>query len=187
MVEFEAVFKRIFNIGWHKYVLSLIVGTILSSLPILNLIAYGYIYRYVLQVRTRGDFSWADWQDWKKLFFLGIPLFLIQLLYIGLPVLVFVFLFRGRLGLMVALFVMPPFVASALVQHQESGYWQSIFNINLIIGRVLSHWRRFILPSFVLSGVLKFGFDYYGLTLFATWMVCLPYYTLLFIENKRGH
>ncbi len=84
MVSFDEICKRIF--AEPRWALNVLIGGVLSYVPVLNLLALGYLYRYFEQIHRGGGFSWPDWNDWEGLFFDGLRLLAILALYGFLPV-----------------------------------------------------------------------------------------------------
>jgi hypothetical protein len=96
MVNFEAGFKRPFNdVG------KLILGIVLSIIPIVNFIAIGYGFRCIKTVLgKKKKYALPEWKEWGDLFFKGLAVGVIGVIY-ALP------------GILVIMYLMFKFFLSA--------------------------------------------------------------------------
>ena len=68
---------------------------------LLNLFAFGYLYRYTQQIRATGDLDLPSWDNWGGLLADGLRFLITWLIYWLLPVLLVAFLghLLGQAGL----------------------------------------------------------------------------------------
>ncbi|MDH7497366.1 MAG: DUF4013 domain-containing protein [Syntrophomonadaceae bacterium] len=71
------------------WVTKLVVGGLLGLLPVLNLLAVGYVLE-VMRAGTEGREEMPPWEAWADKFVLGLVSFLIGFLYLLVPVAVMV-------------------------------------------------------------------------------------------------
>ncbi|MBC8189499.1 MAG: DUF4013 domain-containing protein, partial [Puniceicoccaceae bacterium] len=80
---FEEVFNRLIKLNgfWVQW----LIGGLLSFVPIVNVFAFGYLYRMSRAVRTSGHPVLPPWVDWSGLFMDGLRFGVVWLLYWLLP------------------------------------------------------------------------------------------------------
>ncbi|MFW5883665.1 MAG: DUF4013 domain-containing protein, partial [Verrucomicrobiota bacterium] len=76
MPTFEEVCERLFED--RRWPQKLAVGGVISFVPILNLVALGYLLRFQVQARRSGNFHMPDWANWGTLFVDGLKVLAIQ-------------------------------------------------------------------------------------------------------------
>ena len=175
----------------------LLIGGLLSFVPILNLFAFGYLYRFANQFRQTGKLELPEWSDWGVLFAEGLYFFVVGLLYFWLPVLVgwllALILFELSLGFLgvVALFPISASVVlgvalmmSALFEFQLDAHWGSLFNWKRIVHRVVSLWPALVLPIILFSGVIFLGVSLFGFAFFVGFLILIAYTTSVFAQSE---
>ena len=87
MPSLEAVCGRLF--GRPGWIPKALWGGLLSFVPILNLLALGYLIEYTQRLRRLGEWELPDWRDqnFPVLFGEGIRAFLVFIAYAGVPLL----------------------------------------------------------------------------------------------------
>ncbi len=93
MVSFEDVCKRIF--ADTRWVPNVLIGGVLSFIPVANIFALGYLYRYFAQVHRGAGFAWPEWRDWEGLFKDGLRLLAVAAVYGLIPVFLLVIFLNG--------------------------------------------------------------------------------------------
>ena len=85
MPSLEAVCGRLF--GRPGWIPKALWGGLLSFVPILNLLALGYLIEYTQRLRRLGEWELPDWRDqnFPVLFGEGIRAFLVFIAYAGFP------------------------------------------------------------------------------------------------------
>ncbi len=199
MVSFDDVCKRIF--ADPRWVPNLLIGGVLSFVPVLNVFALGYQYRYFEQIHRGGGFAWPDWNDWEGLFFDGLRLLAIMALYGFLPVLVgfWVVSLLGWVSyeilghpLYMALvspleLLAPVWTVAMLYAYQPRRRWAVLRRPALAWLMTRAIWPALVVPALAFWGIMWLGFMLFGFAFFLGFTVLGAYYTRLFLEiESRG-
>ncbi len=196
MLSFEEVCKRIFaDPSWFTKVM---VGGLLSFFPILNILAMGYMYQFVRQVRRQGDFQWPEWEQWDQLFLDGLRFFGIWGLCCLVPVLlgwamalVLDHLVWGMLGIVSyvvlspVLLLVPAMIAAALYRFQSVGNWECLLDWRPMVRMMIGLGPKLFLPSFAMWGLVALGLPLYGFAVFLGFNVVLLYFTLAILAQEK--
>lgn len=70
-----------------EWIQKVLIGGVLLVIPIVNLIAYGYILK-VMKGAIDGKPGMPKWDDWGNLFMNGLMAFIISLIYMIIPILI---------------------------------------------------------------------------------------------------
>ncbi len=175
----------------------LLIGGLLSFVPILNIFAFGYLYRFANQFRQTGTLELPEWNGWGELFAQGLYFFVIGLVYFWIPVfvgwLLALILFGLSLGFLGIVALFPISVAvilgvalmmSALFEFQLNTHWSSLLNWKRIIHRVVSLWPALVLPIILFSGVLFLGMSLFGFAFFIGFVLLIVYTTSVFAQSE---
>jgi hypothetical protein len=198
MVSFDEVCKRIFSDS--RWLPNFLIGGVLSFVPILNVLALGYQYRYFEQIHRGGGFVWPDWGDWEGLFLDGLRLLAIMALYGFLPVLLgyWVVHLLGWLSyeimgqrLFMALvsplvLLAPLWTVAMLYVYQPRRRWASLQRPALAWLMTRAAWPAFLIPALAFWGLLYLGFMLFGFVFFLGFLVLGAYYTRLFLEIESS-
>ncbi len=194
MVSFDDVCKRIF--ADPRWVPNVLIGGVLSFVPLLNIYALGYQYRYFEQIRRGGGFTWPDWTDWEGLFLDGLRLLAIIALYGLLPVFVGLWVVRllGWLSYQIVghplymavvspLVLLAPLWITAMVYvYQPRKRWATLQRPDLAWLMTRGAWPAFLVPGLAFWGLMYLGFMLFGFVFFLGFLVLGAYYTRLFME-----
>ena len=87
MPSLEAVCGKLF--GRPGWVPKALWGGLLSFVPVLNVLALGYLVEYTLRLRRLREWELPEWRDqnFPNLFVEGLRALLILLAYVGVPLL----------------------------------------------------------------------------------------------------
>ena len=85
MPIFEEVFNRL--IKSPRFGVKFLIGGLLSFVPILNIFAFGYLYRLSRAVRKSGQPALPAWNNWSGLFLDGLRFGVVWLVFWVLPIL----------------------------------------------------------------------------------------------------
>ncbi len=200
MVSFDEVCKRIFTDP--RWVPNALIGGVLSFVPILNIFALGYQYRYFEQVHRGGGFAWPDWNDWEGLFFDGLRLLAIMALYGFLPVIVALWMVHllGWLSLEIMghplyntalvsplALLAPLWTVAILYAYQPRRRWAVLGRPVLAWLMTRAAWPMFFVPALAFWGLMWLGWMVFGFVFFLGFIVLGAYYTRLFLEiESRG-
>lgn len=167
--------------------ITLLIGGLLTFIPIVNLLALGYVWRYVSRM-NQGMTELPEWNDWKHLFLDGLRMLLTGLLYMGVPLLVGVLLCQlltlitlGVLGwlpwffISISLLIGSFLLASAVQWSVLSSDWKAIIEFRPIVNKALQSLPVLVVPVFAFWGILSLGAPLYGFTTFFALLVFLPY------------
>ena len=91
MASIEQVWRYIIKSpgAWPK----IVVGTCLSIIPVVHLFALGYIYRFTMRIRQGYPLELPEWENWRGLFIDGLKFFVLQLVWLGIPILIGQFIY----------------------------------------------------------------------------------------------
>ncbi len=134
MIKYNETFKRPFT-----DIKSLIIGTLLNILPIVNLLVIGFILKSVDTLMTkRKNFALPAWENWGDLFIKGLMAFIISLIYM-IPALIFLIIAGVSVGF------------SALISGNPSTMSFAALGTFGLIGAILALLAAYIIPSALLA------------------------------------
>ncbi len=185
---FEEVFAHLIRSpNWGR---KLLIGGGLSFIPVVNLFAFGYLYRFAAQLRHAGQLRLPEWHDWSGLFSDGLKFAVVWLAYWLLPVVVGVILaiVFGAMGLgaLGYLFLSSIFLAAsvlfcaALYRLQMRSNYHDLLDIVLIARMSYMKASEFILPALVFAGICAFALPLYGFAFFAGFLLLITQTSLCF-------
>ncbi len=193
---FEEVFNRLIKLPgfWVK----LLIGGLLSFVPIVNIFAFGYLYRMSRAVRKSGQPVLPEWNDWEGLFMDGLRFGAVWLAYWFLPLLLaagitwWIMLFS--LGALSNIFIVTVFLlanvlfSSALYRYNMRKDFKDLLDISLIFRMTMMELPRLVIPSFVFLGVFVWLLPLYGFALFGGFLLLITYTSLRYrsIEQKKS-
>jgi hypothetical protein len=70
-----------------EWIIKVLIGGIIALIPIVNFLAFGY-YLKVMKGAIEGNPAMPKWEDWGGLFINGLKVFIIELVYMIIPLLV---------------------------------------------------------------------------------------------------
>jgi hypothetical protein len=192
---FEEVFSRLTQLPafWVK----LLIGGLLSFVPIVNLFAFGYLFRLSSSVRRSGQLALPAWEDWPGLFRDGLRFAVVWLAYWLLPVAIAALisvvldgLHLGALSYLVFMLVVllsPVLFASALYRYNMRNEFRDLLDVVLIVRMTWLEWPRLIIPAFVFMGVFTLLVPLYGFAFFAGSLMLLAYTSLNYrhLEGRK--
>ena len=183
----KPIFEEVFTVLIRQpdFWLKVLIGGLLSFVPIVNFFAFGYLYRFSLKVRHTGQLSLPEWHDWAGLFADGLKFAVVWLSYWVLPLLlafvvssVFGGLGLGALSYLLfssVFLIAPVLFSSALYRLQMRSDFKDLMNVALIIRMTYREFPRFILPACVFLGICALGLPIYGFPLFAGFLLLIGY------------
>lgn len=181
----------------REWIQKILIGGLLMFIPIVNIFALGYLYRYAKKIVLTGRVDLPAWNDWGKLFIDGLIFLAITILYGTVPALIawglsgaLAFMTIGLLGwfpffpLSIVLMVIPSLILLGIHSIIKGGGPESLF---LKIGdhfKTLSKsWKEFLVGNFAFIGFQLLGIPLYGFAVFIGLLFLIPY--TLFILNNR--
>jgi len=201
---FEEVFNRLLKLPgfWVK----LLIGGLLSFVPILNIFAFGYLYRVSRAVRQSGQPTlpaWPElpelpaWQDWKSLFIDGLRFAVVWLAYWLLPVLLALtiswLMFLIGLVTLTNIFFLSAVLfstvlfSSALYRYNMRKDFNDLLDVPLILRMTWMELPRLIVPSLVFLGIVVLLLPFYGFAFFGGFLLLITYTSLRYrsIEQNK--
>lgn len=200
MTSMESVCRNFF--AGENRAGSVILGTLLILIPIVNFIPLGFQFRTVERLRRGEPISGElpDWGDLRGLFIDGIRMLVLFLIAGGIPLAVgfaltwvlqqflgtfwfsWVALIPGSLGLFVAL----PLFGAALYQFMETGEIRNLWPADKILGLIWVARYWLILPTLSFLGLCLVASPILPAALFVGILLLLQYYFILFhtLETK---
>ena len=195
MPSFDAVIRRLFGQpGWTSKAL---LGGALCFVPVVNLLAFGYLMEYAFRLRATRELDLPEWNDlgWRDLFvrglffaaiFLGtfaLPLFFGWVLSRVLDTLTFGllgYLSYVPLGLMG--FVAPALFLASLHLYVREGMFADAWNLRELLRLAVAGARTLIIPSLAFWGLMALAWPVYGFAFFLGTWVMISYSTALFLS-----
>ena len=214
MPSFEEICQKV-STGEH-FNARFLIGGLVSFLPVVNIFALGYLYRYSEKVRRSGKLILPPWDphEWKGLFVDGLRFLAVILLFFGIPVFLggmltallarsldivpnpamalfgFIFGFLmavAYLPLAAALFFGPILTIAALCNYQSRERFEDLARLDLVFRLVRKAGRRIIIPSLSFTGVIVVGAPVAGFAFFLGFTMIIAYYTIVFaVLEKEG-
>lgn len=182
---------------WQK----LLIGGVLSFIPGLNFLAFGYLFRISRSVRASGRTGLPDWQlrdDWRGLFFDGLRFALVWVAFWLLPVLmaalvswlltlVFLGALTNVLFCSTVLYATVLF-CSALYRYTMREDFHDLLDLNLLFRMTWLELPRLLIPLFCFLGLLVLTLPFYGFSFFGGFLVLITYTGLRYrsIEERRN-
>jgi len=122
----------------------IIIGTVLTLVPIINFSSLGYIYKIYKAVLNREKLELPEWGDWRHLFLVGLRLAIIAFIYFIIP---FVITAMGA-GIIVFSSVIDPAAGSIGISIFIAGCALALFGlflwlaVSLALPMALAHYAK---------------------------------------------
>ena len=194
----KPIFEEVFAQLIHQPHLGrkLLIGSALSFIPIVNLFAFGYLYRFAAQLRRTGQLSLPEWTDWADLFTDGLKFAVVWLGYWLLPLIVGMFIATGfcalGLGALAYIFMASVFLAAsvlfcaALYRLQMRSNYRDLLDVMLIARMSYMQAVEFILPVLVFAGICAFALPLYGFAFFVGFLLLVTQTSLCYRSLESG-
>jgi len=188
MPIFEEVFNRLIRLPefWVKF----LIGGLLSFVPILNIFAFGYLYRLSRAVRKSGQPTLPAWNDWSGLFLDGLRFAVVWLVFWLLPILLasliawlMPFIYLGALTsifFLTSALLSTLLFSSALYRYNMRRNFKDLLDLLLIFRMTGIEMPRLILPGLVFLGFLVLLQPFYGFAIFGGFLLLITYTSLRF-------
>lgn len=158
MPTIEQVSKRVFSDNnWLK---KCAIGGVLSLIPIVNILALGYLYQIFLQGRSEKGISLPEWDDFKTLFLDGLRFLVVILIFAGLPLGIATFLAEftveneiARLPLIPILFLVGPLASAALYLYSVKQDLSDCFSADALNVMLRKAVASYALPTLAYLGL----------------------------------
>ena len=186
MPIFEEVFNRLIKLP--GFGLKFSIGGLLSFVPIVNILAFGYLYRLSRGVRNSGQPVLPAWHDWSGLFLDGLRFTVVWLLYWLLPIslasLIAMLMPIIYLGALSSIFFLTSVLlstllfCSALYRYNMQKNFKDLLDLSLIIRMTVMGVPNLILPGFVFLGFLVLLQPFYGFAIFGGFLLLITFTSL---------
>jgi hypothetical protein len=188
MPIFEEVANRLIKLPGLG--VNFLIGGLLSFVPIVNVFAFGYLYRLSRAVRKSGQPALPAWNDWSGLFLDGLRFAVIWLVFWFLPILLasFIawlmpFIYLGALTgifFLTSVLLSTVLFSSALYRYNMRRNFKDLLDLMLIFRMTRMELPRLILPGFVFLGFLVLLQPFYGFAIFGSFLLLITYTSLRF-------
>ncbi len=193
---FEEVFMRL--VRQPGFGLKVLIGGLLSFVPGVNILAFGYLYRFSQRTRKSGQIALPQWEDWQGLFLDGLRFAVAWLVYWLLPVLLALLVSNllvalGLVALAYLLFsgvflLSPVLFSAALYRLQMRSDFKDLLDLPLIFRMATMELPRFIIPALVFLGLFALALPLYGFAVFAGFLMLIAYTSLCYRAiEQRSH
>ena len=188
MPIFEEVANRLIKLPGLG--VNFLIGGLLSFVPIVNVFAFGYLYRLSRAVRKSGQPALPAWNDWSGLFLDGLRFAVIWLVFWFLPILLasliallMPFVYLGVLSsifFLTSVLLSTLLFSSALYRYNMRRNFKDLLDLMLIFRMTRMELPRLILPGFVFLGFLVLLQPFYGFAIFGGFLLLITYTSLRF-------
>ena len=163
------IFEEVLNglIKLPGFGVKFLIGGLLSFVPILNIFAFGYLYRLSRAVRKSGQPVLPAWNDLPGLFLDGLRFAVVWLVFWLLPILLasliawlMPFVYLGALSsifFLTSVLLSTVLFSSALYRYNMRRNFKDLLDILLIFRMTRMEMSRLILPGFAFLGFLVFN------------------------------
>lgn len=193
MLFLENILQRF--IEKSDFLKNLILGSLLSFIPIINIFAFGYLYRFSKNLNVLDKEEFPGWKDFGKLFVQGCIFLGIAFVYIGIPLglsialsfLIFAFggSLLGILGYLsfiptsLAVLVCPYFFIAGLAHFQKHKQLSCCFDFIFLFKYLLSIWPKILIGTLFSLGFLMISLPIYGAAFFISLAFLIYYYSII--------
>jgi hypothetical protein len=188
MPIFEEVANRLIKLPGLG--VNFLIGGLLSFVPIVNIFAFGYLYRLSRAVRKSGQPALPAWDDWSGLFLDGLRFAVIWLVFWFLPILLasliawlMPFIYLGALTgifFLTSVLLSTLLFSSALYRYNMRRNFKDLLDFMLIFRMTRMELPRLIVPGFVFLGFLVLLQPFYGFAIFGGFLLLITYTSLRF-------
>ena len=196
MSNFENLLTRL--IQNPRFFLTFLVGSLLCFVPIVHFFAFGYIYRMTKILRVNGTLELPEWEEPSRLFFDGIRLTIVLLVYGFLPI---------TFGLIIIKLLIPDLaytsvniflgfwkiavlslLCSAFYRYQRNQNFYELLNFTLIFRMAVAFFKSNFLALVLCYGLAFLLSPLYGFSIFSVLLVALIQSTYYFygLDIKGG-
>jgi len=195
MASIETISERIFREedAWKKLLIGGALVLSIFGIPV----AFGYLFAYAFNLQKRADAPLPDWDQWRRMFFVGWHALAVYALWLGAPVVTAwlitmlfgltsaVFLAVGWLAMGLAYVVGLAMAAAALIHYQREQDLRSLIDAERIFLPLEQHWKALILPGVAWYGLMMIGRPLLPFTFFLGMVLYLAYAIPLLSNNRE--
>ena len=182
----EEVIKQ--QIQLPKFWFSLLLGSLLSFVPLVNIFAFGYLYQVFRGVQRLGEPALPPWRNWQELFIDGLRFSVVWMCFWVAPIILATGLssILSYLGLGVfsgiilfsVLLVSNIIFISALSRYHLRENFKDLLSIRLILNNTWIFFPKLIVSSIIVLGIFLILLPFYGVGLFGGFLLLMTYSSL---------
>lgn len=162
MPTIEQVSKRVFSdSAWLK---KFAIGAVLSIIPIVNILALGYLYQVFEMGKKGKELTLPEWDDLKLLAIDGLRFLIVGLIFAALPVGLVVVCanvafhgFVAQLPVIPVAFLAGPVLSAALYLYMVKRDLADCFNIDALGLMIRGAAVHFVVPTLAYLGLCLLG------------------------------
>lgn len=197
MMKETAIFEELCTrlLATTGFWLKIVVGGLLCFIPVVNILAFGYLMRLSTGVKRTGRVSLPEWEDWSGLFLDGLRFAVVWLAYWLLPLLLALAISSliGELGLgafsyllLSVVFLFSPLLFSAaLYRYTRRLDFRDLLDFPLIIRMSLKALPQLIIPAFVFVGIFAVAGPLYGFSFFLAFILVIAQTSICYLAMEQ--
>ena len=181
MLTLEEIIKHLIKLP--KFWVSLLLGSLLSFVPIVNIFAFGYLHQVFRGVHRLGVPALPPWHNWQELFLDGLRFTIVWICYWIVPILLAagfssilthlgLGIFSGIVFFSIILLSNILFI-SALSHYHIRENFKDLLNFRLILNNSQAVFSGLIVPSIIFLGFFLWLLPFYGFGLFGGFLLLL--------------
>ncbi|QYY34786.1 DUF4013 domain-containing protein [Ruficoccus sp. ZRK36] len=161
--------------------------------------AFGYCWRYLEQIRARGDFSLPSWSEPAELLLPGLKALAVFIVWFCLPwgialavqaFLAFIFGPLGFLAMIACAVVLwgvcGLFVSALWAFQRNDSDWRILIDLPLIWKPFARNWRRLVVSGLAFLGLVGLFFPLLPFAFFGGFLPLLGYTSQVFILTQEA-
>ena len=184
-------------LGLRGFWVKVLVGGVLSFVPVVNLFAFGYLLRLNKGIRQSGRIALPEWTDWGGLFMDGLKFAVVWLVYWLVPLLLAyaVASLVGMVGMGILAYMVvtisfllaPILFSSALYRYSMRSDFKDLLDLGLIVRMSYGVFPHLIIPALAFVGIFALAAPLYGIAIFLGFAVLITHTAVSFrtIEQRR--
>ncbi len=194
MPTLELVCKRLLSDS--AWFLKCVVGAVLILVPVAHFFACGYLYEIFNRARRGEPLELPEWEDWGRLFYNGVPVFMIFVVFTAAPLLATWVLTRplywlgagwfSYLPMMPVLLCCFPLTAAGIYLYQKREDYRDAFRPWVLARMLQAVGVPLIVPTLALVGFLVAGLPLFPIVFFVGSVVLGATYIAMFYHVETG-
>lgn len=199
MASIRDIGERIFKSpqAWAKLLIGGLLPWTIVGIPLV----FGYFFVYAWQLRQAGpgaDVSLPRWENWGRLYRIGLESFVIALVWWFVPLLIlcgiasvllhisdllkpFAYIIR-----MAAMLAGPFFYISALTHYQGKRDYKAVLEVQAIVTALGRNWAALVVPGLVWLGLLTLALPLFPWVVFLGVLLGTALLTPLLLGGQGG-
>ena len=188
MPTLELVCKRL--LADSSWILKCLVGAVLILVPVAHFLACGYLYEIFNRARRGEPLELPEWEDWGRLFYNGVPVFVIFVVFSAAPLLATWMLTRplywlgagwfSYLPMMPVLMCCFPLTAAGIYCYQKREDYRDAFRPWVLARMLGAVGVPLVVPTFALVGFFVVGLPLFPVVFFIGSLVLGTTYISMF-------